>query len=133
MMKPFPALLACAAATLLAGSALAQPTAEDREAELAEVLEGWTEAGPPERCLHVRRARIVRIVNRTAVVYRFGGALYVNRPSAGAEHLDRRDSIVTRRGGVQLCEGEMMELTDPYSGIVRLATAGPFIPYRRAD
>lgn len=113
-----------------AAPALAQDAA-DREAELAGVLEGWRPSGPAERCLNVRRASILRVINRTAIVYRLGGQLYVNRPESGAQYLDRRDALVSRRGGSLLCAGEMIELTDPQSGIVRLVTIGPFEPYRR--
>lgn len=132
-MKPFPALMIAATAALLgSGAALAQ-TRADREAELAEVMAGWSEAGPPERCIHIRRARIVRIINQTAIVYRLGGVLYVMRPSGGVQYLDRRDALVNRRGSVLLCDGELMESADPYSSVVRLITSGPFVPYRRAD
>lgn len=130
MKQPFliPAIIAAA---LCSVGALAQRP--DREAELAEILDGWIEAGPPERCIHVRRARIVRVVNQTAIVYRLGGALYVMRPRGGIQYLDRRDALISRRGSVLLCDGEMMESTDPFSGVVRLVSSGPFIPYRRAD
>jgi len=124
-MKRALALLA-----FFAAPALAQK-APDREAELAGVLASWRPAGPPQRCLNVRRANILRVLNRTAIVYRYSGQLYVNRPESGGEYLDRRDALVSRRGGSLLCAGEMVELTDPYSGIVRLVTVGPFEPYRR--
>ncbi|MGE0180004.1 MAG: hypothetical protein AB7O91_09320 [Sphingomonas sp.] len=130
-MKSIPALIAVAAAVSVTGLASAQPP--DREAELAEILEGWTQSGPPERCIQVRRARILRIVNQTAVVYRLGGTLYVNRPRGGVQYLDRRDALVNRRGSTLLCDGEMMESADPYSSVVRLITSGPFVPYRRDD
>lgn len=130
MKQPF-LILAIIAAALAGSAALAQPA--DREAELADVLEGWVQAGPPERCIHIRRARIVRVVNQTAIVYRLGGTLYVMRPRGGIQYLDWRDALVSRRGSVLLCDGEMMESTDPFSGVVRLVSAGPFVPYRRAD
>ena len=125
------AVLAGVALASTAAAATAQSTPED-EAELAGLLEGWTQAGPPQRCLNFRRAGMIRIVNRTAIVYRIANRLYVNRPASGAERLDRRDAIVNRRGLPTLCEGEMIELTDPFSEVVRLARAGPFLPYRRA-
>lgn len=124
------AVLALSALAVLAAPVAAQDE-PDREAELAGVLESWQPSGPPERCLNVRRANVLRVINRTAIVYRLGGRLYVNRPVGGAEYLDRRDSVVSRRGGYLLCAGEMIELTDPYSGIVRLVTVGSFEPYRR--
>lgn len=131
MKRPFIASLAAVALGLAGGMATAQSMPAD-EAELAELLAGWQPAGPPQRCLNFRRAGSIRIINRTAIVYRIANQLYVNRPSSGAERLDRRDALVNRRGLPVLCEGEMIELTDPFSEVVRLARAGPFVPYRRA-
>lgn len=116
---------------LLSGAAFAQPGEPDREAELAEVLVRWQPAGPPVRCLNLRRATIVRVVNRTAIVFRLGGALYVMRPSGGAEFLDRRDALISRFFSY-ICDGQLIEFADPYSGVRRLIRAGPFLPYRRA-
>lgn len=113
-----------------AGAAVAQPAEPDREAELAELLAGWQRAGPPVRCLNLRRATIVRVVNRTAIVFRLGGALYVMRPNGGAEYLDRRDALISRFSSY-MCGGQLVEFADPYSGVQRLIRAGPFIPYRR--
>lgn len=131
-MKPF-LISGLFTAALLAAASGAPAQSPDRAAELAEILDGWTQAGPPERCIHIRRARIVRIVNQTAIVYRLGGLLYVSRPRGGIQYLDRRDALVNRRGSVLLCDGEMMESADPYSSVLRLITSGPFIPYRRVD
>jgi len=127
-MKRFLILAALVAVSVATPADAQRP---DREAELADVIEGWSQAGEPERCIHVRRARIVRIINQTAIVYRLGGRLYVMRPRGGVHYLDRRDALVSRRGSVLLCDGEMMESADPYSSVVRLITAGPFVPYRR--
>ncbi len=132
MKRPILALLAGAVFGLAGATATAQSTTAD-EAELAGLLAGWQAAGPPQPCLNFRRAGSIRIVNRTAIVYRIGRMLYVNRPTSGAERLDRRDALVNRRGLPVLCEGEMIELTDPFSEVVRLARAGPFVPYRRAE
>lgn len=131
-MKPVHFTIALVAAALAAGAASAQTGRTDGETELAGILEGWTEAGPPQNCLNFRRAGMIRIVNRTAIVYRIGDMLYVNRPTSGADRLDRRDTIVNRRGLPQLCEGETIELVDPFSEVERQARSGAFQPYRRA-
>jgi hypothetical protein len=123
-------LLAWLAVALVAGGASSQPSGPNREAELAQVLEGWRPAGPTVRCLNLRRATIVRVVNRTAIVFRLGGTLYVMRPSGGAEFLDRRDVLIARFG-LYMCGGQSVEFADPYSGVRRLIRAGPFQPYRR--
>lgn len=115
---------------LASGTAFAQPGQPDREAELADVLARWQPAGPPVRCLNLRRATIVRVVNRTAIVFRLSGTLYVMRPSGGAEQLDRRDVLISRFFST-ICDGQIIEFADPYSGVRRLIRAGPFEPYRR--
>lgn len=116
---------------LASGVAAGQPDEPDREGELAGVLANWRQAGPPVRCLNLRRASIVRVVNRTAIVFRLGGSLYVMRPIGGAEYLDRRDALISRLNSY-MCDGQLVEFADPYSGIRRLIRSGPFIPYRRA-
>lgn len=112
------------------GVATAQPAEPDREAELAQAVANWRPAGPPVRCLNLRRATILRVVNRTAIVFRLGGTLYVMRPSGGAEFLDRRDALISRFNSY-MCDGQLVELADPYSGVRRLIRSGPFVPYRR--
>lgn len=129
-MKPLVLSILAAVLALGSGAAVAQPGEPDREAELAQVLEGWRPAGPPRQCLNLRRATIVRVVNRTAIVFRLGGALYVMRPRGGAQFLDRRDAIISRFSAY-MCDGRLIEFADPYSGIRRLIRAGPFVPYRR--
>lgn len=125
-MTRLPILLA--AATIgLAAPALAQDPG--REAELARLLAG-REAGPPVRCVNQRLARTTRIVNGTAFVYRIGNILYVNRPRVGAESLDRRYSLVTRRNSSLLCAGDPVQSTDLYSGITKLVIPDDFVPYR---
>ncbi|MGQ0588761.1 MAG: hypothetical protein ACT4N8_04405 [Sphingosinicella sp.] len=121
-----PALLLLLPVMLLAAPAAAQPDA--REAELARLVEGRI-AGPPERCLNLRRARLVRIVNRTAFVFRASGRLYVSRP-LNPEALDRRDTLVSWRLSPFTCAGDLVRMTDRYSGIIRLVRMGPFVPYR---
>ena len=121
-----PAIFPIALLALIAAAAAAQPDAG--EAELARLLEGRV-AGAPERCLNLRRARLVRIVNRTAYVFRESGRLYVNRPM-NPEALDWRDTLVSWRLSPFTCAGDLIRMTDRYSGITRLVRAGPFVPYR---
>lgn len=121
-------LVTAAAATGLAVPVGAQDRA--RENELARLLEG-REAGPPVRCVNQRLARTTRIVNGTAFVYRIGNILYVNRPRVGAETLDRRYALVTRRNSSLLCAGDPVQSTDLYSGITKLVIPDDFIPYHR--
>ena len=121
-----PAIFAIALLALAVTPAAAQTNRG--EAELARLLEGRI-AGPPERCLNLRRARLVRIVHRTAYVFRESGRLYVNRPM-NPEALDWRDTLVSWRLSPFTCAGDLIRMTDRYSGITRLVRAGPFVPYR---
>jgi len=121
-------------AVILALGALALPAAAQEsgdEAELARLLEGRT-AGEPVRCINARRARDVRVVNRTAIVYRVGDVLFVNRPRSGAEHLDRRYALVNERSSSMLCSSDALLVTDQFSGIQKLVIPGDFVPYSRA-
>lgn len=101
------------------------------EAELARELKGRT-AGTPVDCISLRRVRSSRIIDDTAIVYDAGGTIYVNRPRAGAESLDRWDTLVTRLHSDRLCSIDTVRLYDSASrmetGFVFL---GAFVPYRR--
>ena len=120
------ALLAAAPAL----AAAAKPASG--EAQLARAIEGRV-AGEPVSCVNLSQVRSVRVIDRTALVYDAGGTLYVNRPRAGAESLDRSDTIVSRPFGTRLCSTDTLHMVEPYSfmqsGIVFL---GDFVPYRRA-
>lgn len=121
-----PAIFVISLLALMAAPATAQPARG--EAELARLVEGRV-AGPPERCLNLRRARLVRIVNRTAFVFRQSGRLYISRP-LNPEALDWRDTFVGWRLSPFTCAGDLVRMTDRYSGIIRLVRMGPFVPYR---
>lgn len=113
------------------GVATAAPAQDrGREAELERLLEGRV-AGPPVQCVNQRLVRITSVINRTAFVYRIGDVLYVNRPRVGAETLDRRYALVTRRGSSLLCAGDPVQSTDLSSGITKLVIPDDFVPWRR--
>lgn len=124
--------------TLLAAAAIAAAPAAtareklDPEAKLAKLLEGRV-AGEPQDCISLSSARSSQIIDKTAIVYRAGSTLWVNRPKGGAESLDDDDILVTRTTGSQLCSIDPVELRDRsshfYTGFVSL---GEFVPYRRA-
>ena len=119
--------LACIAATPLA----AKDRAASGEAKLAELLEGRV-AGEPVDCILDRGGSSLQIVDGTALVFRRGGTLYVNRP-AGAEVLDHWDlPVIEKWGATQLCKLDRVELRDRGSHIggPTLALA-QFVPYTR--
>lgn len=128
MRHLIPALIAAAA--LIAAPATASEK-RDPEAKLAKLLEGRV-AGEPQKCIFLPSVRNSQVIDETAIVYRIGGTLWVNRPK-GAESLDDDDILLTRTTGSQLCNIDTVELRDRssrmFSGFVSL---GDFVPYRLA-
>ena len=93
-MKPLLAPIIVAAASVLAvapGQAAPRLTPEAR---LAKAIEGRV-AGEPVDCINLRSIRSSRIIDETAILYEVGSTLYVNRPRAGQESLDRWDTTVS--------------------------------------
>lgn len=123
--------------TLLAAAAIAaSPAASAREKlapedQLAKLLEGRV-AGESQDCLSLSSLGSSQIIDKTAIVYRVGSTLWVNRPDGGASSLDDDDILVLKTSGSQLCSIDTLELRDRssrmYSGFVSL---GKFVPYRR--
>lgn len=125
-------------ATIIAAAAIAAVPATAREklepeAQLAKMLEGRV-AGEPRDCIQLTTARSSTIIDGTAIVYRSGSTLWVNRPTGGASSLDDDDILVTKTIGSQLCSIDSIELRDRssrmYNGFVSL---GKFVPYRKAE
>ncbi|MBW8296788.1 hypothetical protein [Sphingopyxis sp.] len=130
-MRP---LIAAIFATAAITAMPAAPFAKERltgETKLAKLLEGRV-AGEPQDCIRLASARGSEVIDGTAIVYRIGSTLWVNRPEGGAESLDDDDILVTRLSTGQLCSIDTVELRDRssrmYSGFVSL---GKFVPYRR--
>lgn len=121
------------AATLLAAPAIAHETADKPsvgEAELAELLEGRV-AGEPVRCLRQSQRDGLQVIDSTALVFRDGRTLYVNRPR-NAQFLDEWDVPVFRQFTSSLCELDQVEMRDRTS-----LMGGPvlvldeFVPYTK--
>lgn len=122
--------LAATAIGLVATPAMARKPKLTGEAKLAQMLEG-REAGKPTNCLPLGPTQQSTIIDKTAIVYRYGGTLYVNRPS-NAESLDSDDILLTRQTSGQLCRLDSVQLIDRtsrfYSGFVALQD---FVPYKK--
>ncbi len=121
-----------AAATLSVTPALAAKPRPSGEEQLAKMLEGRV-AGEPVHCISANPTSNTTVIDRTAIVYRIGSTLYVNRPK-NADRLDSDDILVTKMRGSQLCSIDIVELRERtplmmYSGFVNL---GEFVPYRKA-
>jgi hypothetical protein len=105
----------------------------DREAELARVLEGRV-AGEPVDCVDLRRIRSSRMISDTAILYDAGRTIYVNRPRAGSDSLNRWDTIVTRTPTGRLCSIDSVTVVDlPSNSMTGVVLLGEFVPYRRVD
>ena len=118
---------------LLAGTpAAATPLEGKGEARLARDLAGRV-AGEPVGCIRLHEIQSSWIIDRTAIVYEGrGGTLYVNRPRAGRESLDRFDVLVSSPFGGQLCSIDVVRLLDSTSQLQTGSVfLGPFVPYSK--
>ena len=123
--------LVAASVLMASGSAAIAKPKLDPEARLAKVLEGRV-AGEPVDCIQLSRVNSTQVIDRTAIIYDAGSTLYVNRPRAGRESLDRWDTLVTKSFSSQLCSVDVVRL---YESGSRMETGtvflGEFVPYRR--
>ena len=130
MRLHIPMIFAVAALAAIPATASAREKLAPEE-QLAKLLEGRV-AGEPQNCIPLSMARSSQVIDKTAIVYRVGGTLWVNRPEGGASSLDDDDILVTKLSGSQLCSIDAVQLHDRsshmYSGFVSL---GKFVPYRR--
>lgn len=130
-MRKIVLTIAAAAIAALPLAAPANPrlTGEQR---LAKILDG-REAGKPTGCISHWDSRDMEIIDRTAIVYRAGSVIWVNRP-VNANQLDDDNILVTRTTGNELCKLDIVTTMDRsahfMNGVVSL---GDFVPYRKAD
>jgi len=125
------------AATFAAGTALlAVPAADARtrltgEQQLAKMLEG-REAGKPVSCIPMSQTQNTTVIDKTAIVYRVGNTLYVNRPT-NADRLDDDDIMVTKTYTSQLCDLDTVQMHDRSAGHMWNGFVGlkQFVPYRK--
>ena len=109
-----------------------EPAADARgEARLARILDGRM-AGKPVDCIDLHSVDSTEVVDGTAIVYRDGGRVYVNRPEIGRETLDSGDILLTRTWSPRLCRVDTIHLLDRTSRFERgFVGLGPFVPYTR--
>lgn len=123
-----------AAAALMLGTGQAAAADDKGELSLAKILDGRV-AGEPVSCLDTRRAFSAEIADKTAIVYRMpDGALYVNRPQAGAASLDRQSVLQPRAPIGSTCKGDRVDLVESggKGGIARGSVLlGVFTPYAK--
>ena len=119
-----------ASVALLVGPALNAKPRLSPEQRLEKLLEGRA-PGKPQSCISNMDSRDMQVIDGTALVYRSGSTLYVNRPR-NAEDLDSDDIMVIRTHGSQFCRLDMVNMVDRTghfpTGFISL---GDFVPYKR--
>ncbi|USI72386.1 hypothetical protein [Sphingomonas morindae] len=127
-------LTVAAAMLALAAPALAVDKPDPKgEAELAKLLQGRV-AGKPVRCINASDTGNSQIIDHTAIVYRVGRTLYVNRPRGGANFLDWNNILVTKIWGSGLCSIDPVQLVDRTTRMQSgFLTLGDFVPYTKPD
>ena len=129
--KPILISTVAAALALAAGAASART---DGDAKLAKMLQGRV-AGQPADCIpaDINGATSLTIVDGTALVYRKGRTIYVNRVN-NPETLDWDDLLVVERfTGTQLCRHDRVYTHDRLSmGRTGIVFLGEFVPYTKA-
>jgi hypothetical protein len=93
-------------------------------------------AGTPVDCINTQASGPygLTIVDGTALVYRDGKTLYVNR-TANPETLDRDDMLVIEQfGGSRLCRHDRVYTHDRTSGgRTGVVFLSEFVPYKKPD
>jgi hypothetical protein len=124
------AILIALAVAAAAPVAAATPQHKQGEAALQELLEGRV-AGKPVSCLSLPQVGSSQVIDGTAIVYRSGSRLYVNR-TRDPRSLRSDDILLTRSFDGQLCSIDTVNLLDRSSQMPRgFATLGEFVPYER--
>jgi hypothetical protein len=132
-MRKIITALAIGALALTGGAAVAKEKLTG-EAKLAEMLEGRV-AGEPMRCIPTFRSNeSMSIIDDTAIVYKSGRTIYVNR-TAHPENLDWNDVLVIDRfSGSELCKLDRVTTIDRGSGFFTgVVFLQDFVPYTLAD
>jgi hypothetical protein len=132
MRKLTMAIACCAsAAGLLAASALLAGPRLTGEERLAKLLDGRV-AGEPQSCISAPNMSQLTVIDKTALVYKAGSTIYVNRP-ANPKSLNSGDILVIDRLSHQLCNTDMVNTRSQgpghfFTGSVFL---GQFVPYKK--
>lgn len=124
--------LSAAALTLLAAPAVSADEREPTkgEAKLAKLIEGRV-AGEPQSCIRTVGSRNLTQIDGTALVYRDGRTLWVNR-TRNPDSIDDNDIMLIKRfSGSQLCRTDQIQLIDRVGGFLTgILFLDDFVPYR---
>lgn len=133
MRKHLGTLAIAAAAAGLVAAPLEARERLSGEQQLAKLIEGRT-AGEPTDCIFLTPSQSVTVIDKTALVYKTGGKVWVNR-TKNPESIDDDDILVIKKfGGSGLCRTDTVTLADRstgmFSGVIFL---GDFVPYEKAS
>ncbi|WP_088308043.1 hypothetical protein [Novosphingobium sp. B 225] len=128
-MRKFALALAAGSALLIGTAATAGPKLTPQE-RLDKLIAG-REAGKPVSCLNSWDTRDMTVLDKTALVYRSGNTIWVNRPD-NARQLDDDDILVTKTTGSQLCKLDIVQTVDRTGGFwTGFVNLGDFVPYKK--
>lgn len=118
-------------AALVAGAPAVAADSPRAEAQLAKALDGRV-AGKPVSCISLSSITSSQVIDGTAILYRVGATIYVNRPRMGGSSLDSDDILVTKTYGGNLCNLDMVSLVDRGARFERgFVGLGEFVPYKK--
>lgn len=123
------AVMAAAAGLIAAPLQAARQSGEER---LAKLIEGRV-AGEPRSCLPYLGSHSLTVIDKTAIVYKAGGKVWVNR-TAHPESIDEDDILVIRKFGSSsgLCKSDNITLADRFSGMFSgVIFLEDFVPYEK--
>lgn len=125
------AISAAAAASLLAAPSVSAGERPKGEEKLAKMLEG-REAGEPQRCIRTLGSDNLTIIDGTAIVYKRGDTVWVNRTQK-PENLDDDDVLVIRKfSASQLCRLDQITTQDRFAGFYTgNVFLTDFVPYEK--
>ena len=123
------AIVAAAAGLVAAPLEAARLSGEER---LAKLLDGRS-AGAPKSCITTHASHSLIILDKTAIVYKQGKRVWVNR-TAHPQDIDEDDILIIRKfGGSGLCRTDSITLADRstgmFTGVIFLTD---FVPYDKA-
>jgi hypothetical protein len=139
MRALIPLMSAFALGSCMAGPPSPQAAAWDHQQALKDQQEldmrlAGRVAGPPTDCLPAHRANNQLNISDNTILFDYGNTIYRNDPPGGCPGLGSGQyALVLRPVGSSLCRGEIAQVKDTMSGMLRgTCTLGAFVPYTRA-
>lgn len=133
MRKHLATLAVVAAAAGLVAAPLEARPRQTGEERLAKMIDGRV-AGEPQSCIFTPGNSDLKVIDKTALVYKRGDTVWVNR-TANPQDIDDDDILVLKRfSGSQLCRPETITLVDRYTGMFSgVIFLTDFVPYEKAS